>query len=175
MTLVVINGVPRYGLNTFMSELGATGEPLTINGQKRMLFLKQDTQDPLVGAIKLSQAKTTLKSALSRLPALAKELEQPKPVAMIGRRRAPTTWQLALDEIEDTGFDLRPRLRSRITRQFTGPRRAVAAATQPLSQILEPLELDPVSVVDDPDFLSALAMQRNLPQFVKDGLSALYG
>ena len=175
MTLVVINGVPRYGLNTFMSELGATGEPLTINGQKRMLFLKQDTQDPLVGAIKLSQAKTTLKSALSRLPALAKELEQPKPVAMIGRRRAPTTWQLALDEIEDTGFDLRPRLRSRITRQFTGPRRAVAAATQPLSQILEPLELDPLSVVDDPDFLSALAMQRNLPQFVKDGLSALYG
>lgn len=175
ITLVVINGVPRYGLNTFMSELGATGEPLTINGQKRMLFLKQDTQDPLVGAIKLSQAKTTLKSALSRLPALAKELEQPKPVAMIGRRRAPTTWQLALDEIEDTGFDLRPRLRSRITRQLTGPKRVLAAATQPLSQILEPLELDPLSVVDDPDFLSVLATQRNLPQFVKDGLSALYG
>jgi cytosine/adenosine deaminase-related metal-dependent hydrolase len=148
ITLVVINGVPRFGQNTFMSALGATGEALTIDGQKRTLFLKQDTQDPLVGAIKLSQATATLKNALSKLPALAKELEQPKPVAMIGRRRAPTTWQLALDEIEDTGFDLRPRLRSRRSRQLTGPTRRVAAATKPLSQILQPLVLDPLTVAD---------------------------
>jgi hypothetical protein len=174
IALVVINGVPRFGRNTFMSALGATGEALTINGQKRTLFLKQDTQDPLVGTIKLSQAKATLKNALSKLPALAKELEQPKPVAMIGRKRAPTTWQLALDEIEDTGFDLRPRLRSRRSRQLTGPTRRVAAATKPLSQILQPLELDPLTVADDPDFLPVLATQRNLPQFVKDGLPLLY-
>lgn len=175
ITLVVINGVPRFGQNTFMSALGATGEALTIDGQKRTLFLKQDTQDPLVGAIKLSQATATLKDALSKLPALAKELEQPKPVAMIGRRRAPTTWQLALDEIEDTGFDLRPRLRSRRSRQLTGPTRRVAAATKPLSQILQPLELDPLTVADDPDFLASLATQRNLPQFIKDSLPALFG
>lgn len=175
ITLVVINGVPRFGRNTFMSALGATGEALTIDGQPRTLFLKQDTQDPLVGSIKLSQATATLKDALSKLPALAKALEQPKPVAMIGRRRAPTTWQLALDEIEDTGFDLRPRLRSRHSRQLTGPTRRAAEAAKPLSQILQPLELDPLSVVDDPDFLPALAMERNLPQFVKDGLSTLYG
>ena len=175
ITLVVINGVPRFGRNTFMSALGATGEALTIDGQPRTLFLKQDTQDPLVGSIKLSQATATLKDALSKLPALAKALEQPKPVAMIGRRRAPTTWQLALDEIEDTGFDLRPRLRSRHSRQLTGPTRRAAETAKPLSQILQPLELDPLSVVDDPDFLPALATQRNLPQFVKDGLSTLYG
>jgi 5-methylthioadenosine/S-adenosylhomocysteine deaminase len=175
ITLVVINGVPRFGRNTFMSELGATGEALTIDGQKRMLFLKQDTQDPLVGAIKLSQAKATLKNALSKLPALAKELEQPKPIAVIGRRRAPTTWQLALDEIEDTGFDLRPRLRSRRSGQLTGPMRRAAVAAKPLSQILQPLKLDPLTVVEDPDFLPALATQRNLPQFVKDGLPPLYG
>ena len=127
-----------------------------------------------MGAIKLSQAKATLRNALSKLPALAKELEQPKPVAMIGRRRAPTTWQVALDEIEDTGFDLCPRLRSRTTRKLTGPTRRVAAAAKPLSQILEPLELDPLSVVDDPDFLPALSTEQNLPQFVKDGLPLLY-
>ena len=56
LTLVVINGVPRFGRNTFMSALGAKGEALTMDGQKRTLFLKQDTQDPVVGAIKLSQA-----------------------------------------------------------------------------------------------------------------------
>jgi hypothetical protein len=69
LTLVVINGVPRFGRNTFISSLGAIGEPLTINGQKRTPFLKQDTQDPVVGAIKLSQATATLKEALSKLPA----------------------------------------------------------------------------------------------------------
>jgi hypothetical protein len=175
ITLVVINGVPRFGRTTFMSELGAKGEAITIDRQRRTLFLKQDTQDPLVGAIKLSRAKATLKDALSKLPALAKALEQPKPVAIIGRRRAPTTWQLALDEIEDTGFDLRPRLRSRRSGQLTGPSRPAAAAAQPLSQILQPLELDPLTVVDDPDFLQALAAQRNLPQFVKDGLPQLFG
>jgi len=173
LTLVVINGVPRFGRNTFMSSLGAIGEPLTINGQKRTLFLKQDTQDPVVGAIKLSQAMATLKDALSKLPALAKALEKPQPVAAISRRSAPTTWQLALDEIEDTGFDLRPRLRSRRTRQLTGPARRVAAATKPLSQILQPLGLDPLTVADDPDLLPALARERNLPQFVKDGLASL--
>jgi 5-methylthioadenosine/S-adenosylhomocysteine deaminase len=173
--LVIINGVPRFGQNTFMSELNATGESLTINGQKRTLFFKQDTQDPVVGAIKLSQATATLKDALSKLPTLAKELEQPKPVAMIGRKRAPTTWQLALDEIEDTGFDLRPRLRSRHTRQLTGPTRRAPEAAKPLSQILQPLELDPLTAVEDSDFLPALGTQRNLPQFFKDGLPALYG
>jgi hypothetical protein len=105
---------------------------------------------------------------------LAKALEQPQPVAVIGRKSAPTTWQLALDEVEDTGFDLRPRLRSPRTRQLTGPERRTAKATKPLSQILEALELDPLSVVDDPDFLPTLATQRNLPQFVKEGLSSLY-
>ncbi len=174
ITLVVINGVPRFGQNTFMSALGATGESLTIGGQKRTLFLKQDTQDPLVGAMKLSQATATLKDALSKLPALAKELEQPKPIAMIGRRRAPTTWQLALDEIEDTGFDLRPRLRSRRSQQLTGPTRRAAVTAKPISQILQPLKLDPLTVVDDPDFLPALATERNLPQFIKDGLPPIY-
>jgi len=174
LTLVVINGVPRFGRNPLMSALGAIGEPLTINGQKRTLFLKQDTQDPVVGAIKLSQATATLKEALSKLPALAKALEKPQPVAAIGRRSVPPSWQLALDEIEDTGFDLRPRLRSLRTRQLTGPARRVAAAPKPLSQILQPLELDPLTVVDDPDFLPALARERNLPQFVKDGLASHY-
>jgi hypothetical protein len=174
ITLVVINGVPRFGRNTFMSSLGVSGEALTVNGNKRVLFLKQESQDPLVGAIRLSQATSMLKEALSKLPTLAKELEQPKPVALIGRKSAAPTWQLALDELEDTGLDLRPRLRSRGSRKLTGPSRRAAKASKPLSQILQPLELDPLTVADDRDFLRALATQRNLPQFVKDGLPTLY-
>jgi hypothetical protein len=48
------------------------------------------------------------------------------------------------------------------------------AAAKPLSQILQALTLDPLTVADDPDFLATVGMQRNLPQFVKDGLPPLY-
>jgi 5-methylthioadenosine/S-adenosylhomocysteine deaminase len=176
ISLVLINGIPRFGRKPLMTALNASGESLTIDGEARMVFLKQDTQDPLVGAIKLSQAADALEDALSRLPALAKELEKPKPVSAIGRARAPTTWQLALDELEDTGLDLRPRLPSRRGGGLTGPSRRLAAAAvaKPLSQILQVLKLDPLTVADDPDFLPGMATQKNLPQFMKDGLPALY-
>ena len=176
ISLVMINGVPRYGRKPLMTALNATGESLTIGGEARVVFLKQDTQDPLVGALKLSQAAAALEDALSRLPVLAKELEKPKPVSAIGRARAPVTWELALDELEDTGVDLRPRLPSRRGGGLTGPTRRLAAAAvaMPLSQLLKPLKLDPLTVVDDPDFLAGMATQKNLPQFVKDGLPRLY-
>ena len=175
ISLVVINGVPRFGRNPLMTSLNAKGETLTIAGEQRMMFLKQDTQDPLVGAIKLSQAKSDLEDALSKLPALAKALEQPKPTAAIGPKRAAPTWQLALDELEDTGVDLRPRLRDRRSKALTGPKRGMMAkASKPLSQILQPLELDPLTVAGDAEFLASLATQKNLPQFVKDGLPTLY-
>jgi len=174
ISLVVINGVPRFGRDALMEALAAKGEALTIDGEKRTLFLKQDTQDPLVGAIKLSQAMSMLGDALSKLPTLAKALEQPRQVSAIGRARAATTWQLALDELEDTGLDLRPRLQRRNGRGLTGPTRHMKAVAKPLSQILQPLELDPLTVADDAEFLQSLATQRNLPQFVKDGLPTLY-
>ena len=175
ISLVLINGVPRFGRSALMTSLNAKGETLTIDGEQRMVFFKQDTQDPLVGAIKLSQAVSDLADALSRLPALAKALEQPKPVAAIGARSAAPTWQLALDELEDTGVDLRPRLRDRRSKALTGPKRGIVLkASKPLSQILEPLVLDPLTVADDAEFLAALATQKNLPQFVKDGLPTLY-
>ena len=175
ISLVVINGVPRFGRSALMNSLNAKGETLTIDGQQRMVFLKQDTQDPLVGAMKLSRAVSDLEDALSKLPALAKALEQPKLVSAIGARRAAPTWQLALDELEDTGVDLRPRLRDARSRALTGPKREMMLrASKPLSQILEPLKLDPLTVADDGEFLAALATQKNLPQFVKDGLPTLY-
>jgi hypothetical protein len=176
ISLVLINGIPRFGRKPLMTSLNASGESLTIDGEPRTVFLKQDTQDPVVGAIKLSQAAKMLEDALRRLPALAKELEKPKPVAASGRARPAVTWQLALDELEDTGVDLRPRLPSRRGRGLTGPSRRLLAkaAAKPLSQILQALTLDPLTVADDPDFLATVGMQRNLPQFVKDGLPPLY-
>ncbi|MGZ0018608.1 hypothetical protein [Nitrosomonas sp. wSCUT-2] len=47
-------------------------------------------------------------------------------------------------------------------------------AAAPLSAIVQPLKLDPLTVVDDPDFLARIASQKNLPAYVKIGLQALY-
>ena len=39
---------------------------------------------------------------------------------------------------------------------------------------LKPLQLDPITVVDDPGFLGLIAQEANLPAFVKEGLPSLY-
>jgi hypothetical protein len=88
-------------------------------------------------------------------------------------------WSLALDEIRDTGVDLRPRLPFDGPRDFTGPERvsrraAMAIRSTPLSQILGPIELDPLTVADDHDFLSFVERQPNVPEPVRLGLRELY-
>jgi hypothetical protein len=40
--------------------------------------------------------------------------------------------------------------------------------------VLGPLKLDPLTVADDPGWLDAIEAQGNLPDFIKDGLRALY-
>jgi hypothetical protein len=48
------------------------------------------------------------------------------------------------------------------------------AAQAPLSQVLGSLKLDPLTVADDPDFLDRLTRQRNLPDYLKEGLPGLF-
>jgi hypothetical protein len=63
----------------------------------------------------ISQAKATLKNALSKLPALAKELEKPKPVAFPDRasleaafgRFAPKNTAVVVDPVRITSWDHR--------------------------------------------------------------------
>jgi hypothetical protein len=40
--------------------------------------------------------------------------------------------------------------------------------------VLGPLELDPLTVVDDRDFTERLARQRNIPDYLKEGLPDLF-
>jgi 5-methylthioadenosine/S-adenosylhomocysteine deaminase len=137
--LVMINGVARYGLPALMGALGPGGEALRVGGKTRRLFLEQETGDPDVANVSLSAARSTLRAALQDLPELARELEKPK---MKKARQAaldapePVVWSLALDEIQDTGIDLRPRLPFSGPRDFTGPNRvslrAAAAAVNGL-------------------------------------------
>ncbi|MBV6471034.1 MAG: 5'-deoxyadenosine deaminase [Nitrospirae bacterium] len=177
--LVMVNGVARYGLPSLMRGLGAVGEEIRVGGLARQLFLEQVTADPMVGAVTLKAATQVLKEALQRLPELAREREQPGAVpralarSLVRGMPRQEEWTLALDELEDTGVDLRPRLPLAGERELTGPTRVAVRAAEPLSKILIPLELDPLTIADDKAFFLNLEDQPNLPAFVKIGLKAL--
>jgi len=173
ISLVVVNGVPRFGTAALFTALGVTGaETVKIGTATRKLFLKQDTQDPQVGKISLSDATGQLSDALAKLPILARDLEKPKSTASIARASARgPVWQLALDEFQDTGSAVRARMR--LGHAHVGARALAGAGSKPLSQVVEALVLDPLTVASDEDFIPSVALQRNLPAWLKSGLAAL--
>jgi hypothetical protein len=177
--LVMINGVARYGLPAVMTPLSPDDQTVKVGGQARKLYLKQQTSDPDVAGIALSKAASQLSDALLNIAKLAKDVEKPKPAAarkLTLDAAAQPVWTLALDEIQDRGEDIRPRLPFNGPRDFTGPKRAAvkAAASLPLSGILKPIQLDALTVADDADFLDAIEHQPNVPADVRGGLRALY-
>jgi hypothetical protein len=174
--LVMINGIGRYGTPGLMGALGLNGETLRVGGLSRRLFLEQQSADPDVSSVSLRSARTALRKAFRDLPKLARALEQPrklKRIALDAPQRV--VWSLALDEIQPTGFDQRPRLPFRGPRDFTGPDHLVhRAAAQPLSKILQPITLDPLTVADDRNFLAEIGKQPNVPEAIRSGLVELY-
>jgi len=178
--LVMINGVARYGWPEVMTKLAPNDQTISVGGKTRRLFLKQETGDPDVAQVSLSQATDALRDALSDIARLAKETEKANlkaPARRLLDAQAAPVWSLALDEICSCGVELAPRLPYRGPSDFTGPvraPRAIAKAAPPLSDILKPVKLDPLTVADDPGFLNQLTQQPNVPAPIKNGLSALY-
>ncbi len=175
ISLVTVNGVPRFGTSALLTALGVTGaETVKIGAASRKLFLKQDEQDPQVGKISLSDAIGILGEALANLPALARDLEKPQTARAIARTfdSAPV-WELALDELQDTGTAVRARMQ--LDGKMVGARTLAGAGSKPLSQIVKPLVLDRLTVADDADFVPGLGTQKNLPDWLKSELASLLG
>lgn len=171
ISLVVIDGMPRSGNKRLMDNFGLGTEQWRIGSAERVLNLAQETANLVVGALRLSEARDRLREGMGRLPELARRLEEPSRALV-----AETTpqWSLVLDHEEPPGTAIRPHLPFNVA---NGPEALrltdVMAVQPPLSQILEPLELDPLSVADDPSFVDRLSEQRNIPGYVKEGLSTL--
>ena len=163
--LVMINGVPRCGTPALMQDFGITGENFAVGGSARVLNLAQTTEDPDVAPIPLTLAKTRLTKALNALPNLP-----PPPVAKRATKAPPLTWALVLDELVPTGMDVRPHLPLGGHPTMADAKGKVAAK----DPVLTPLKLDPITVVDDSDFLDAIRKEKNLPDYVKEGLPQLY-
>ncbi|NDZ17090.1 amidohydrolase [Variovorax sp. WS11] len=178
LVLVMINGVGRFGDAALMRKLGFAGEALRVGGGSRMLFLAHPAEDPLVQQLTLGAAGERLTRALRGLPALARKAERPRPISPLAMARGgANTWRLALDEILDTGVDLRANLPLRLPGGRTlraAAMRPVFAETKKLSAAVMPLAIDALTVVDDADYLDALDLQKNVPDTIKEGLRDLW-
>lgn len=172
--LVAINGTPRYGTPAMMVTDGPDLELLNVGGEQRVLYLKQETEDPDVSALSFGQAEAKLRDALHNIKEIRLEQEgghapealAAAPDVLDGRPR------LALDEFEQTDFTQRPHLP--LDGIATGPTDRPAIAAQPISSILSPIKLDALTVADDPDFLDRVAAQSNLPEYIAPTLRDLY-
>jgi 5-methylthioadenosine/S-adenosylhomocysteine deaminase len=171
VALVVIDGVPRYGTTTLMSKFSGTSESLRIGRSKRSLNLQQATADPVVGAVSLSEATEQLADGLKRLPELATSrvaigARAATPGAVEGER-----WFLELDHAPFDGTLVRLK-----TPLGVGESAADAASRAAEDETpLIPLDLDPLTIVDDRQFAWNIANQPNLPEPVKQELPKMYG
>ena len=178
--LVAINGTPRYGTPALMVADGLGLESITVGGEPRVLYLTQATEDPDVAALSYGQAWTKLADALHNLKSMRLEQEaaQPEPTGPEALAAAPRLQpghpRLALDEFDHTDFTQRPHLR--LGGAITGPTDKAPAAPPgvPLSSLLSPVELDALTVADDPGWLERVAAETNLPPYLVPGLRTLY-
>jgi 5-methylthioadenosine/S-adenosylhomocysteine deaminase len=172
VSLVAINGVPRYGATRLMAKFGDDVETLQVGRSRRALNLKQATADPVVGAVSLADATERLRDGLRRLPELATSRVEAHGARAAGpNARDDERWFLELDHarFDGTLVRLKPPLGV-----GESPADAAARSAQDATPLI-PLDLDPLTVVDDPRFARLVANQPNLPERLKRELPRLYG
>lgn len=158
LRLVVINGVPRFGTASLMGRLNARGERVAVGGRERWLFLEQQTADEDVRQVSLASAREMLADALERIRELAQAAFMPRAL----RAEVGPGWRLALDELEETDVEMRPRLEFGAAGPTGFARPLLAAGPVQPADLPERIRLDPLTVADDSEFLPLLSRQTNL-------------
>lgn len=172
IVLVAIDGVPRYGAPRLMARFADDLETLRVGRSNRVLNLTEAKADPVVGAISLGEATERLTDGLRRLPELAGSRS-----ATIGARAAVPSavegerWFLELDHARFDGTLIRLKEPLGVGESPADALARAAADDTPLI----PLDLDPLSVMDDGLFASRIGNQPNLPEPVRVELPRLYG
>ncbi|MFE9812714.1 amidohydrolase family protein [Streptomyces sp. NPDC005548] len=163
ISLVVINGVARYGSTGLMRPLTPDGgllEPVSAGvPADRTVQLRQLSADNVVGSLTLAAAVERLDEALADLPGTASRAVEAN---LVRRLEGAPSWRIALDETAPTDSELRPRLpllHTR-TRRPSGPEVGRGDLTAPLQNSIV---LDPLTAGADKGFLDSLQTQLNLP------------
>lgn len=182
ISLVVVNGAPRFGDGSLMGRFDGATEKKKIGNAYKRFNLQQATQDPIVGQLKLSAAEEKLKKALKNLRKVAEKqggLFKRKSVRGITFlepanklvKAAEPEWVLVLDHNEDEGEPMRTHFS--VQGEPSMPMRKMApTAVRP--EDLVPIELDPLTVANDADYFDRMKAQPNLPSYIKTKLKKLY-
>ncbi|MEP7108484.1 MAG: amidohydrolase family protein [Ferruginibacter sp.] len=166
ISLVIINGVPRYGHDTLMNKWTDTKEKIDVNGVNYQVNLKQETADVVVGNLKLKDAVEKLSKGLQDLPNLAKALKVTRHAELsILNAATNPQWFLVLDHNDEVEGN-----KQRLAGTLSAPR----ALSQPLSEIVESMELDKMTVAEDKEFMNTIKAEKNLPKYLKSQLEKMY-
>jgi cytosine/adenosine deaminase-related metal-dependent hydrolase len=159
IALVMIDGKRRYGLPGLMNR-AKNPEPCKIGGSPRLLDLSDASAAPLK-PISLKVARRKLETGLRNLVPLAQHLEKPRTLRAL--RAALPQWTIELEEDEPSGISIRTHFNAAGVPMNKHALDLRAAASVPLSKLLGPLVLDPLTAVDDPDFVANISSHPNVP------------
>ena len=175
LSLVMIDGIRRFGLPRLMPDHPRL-EAWNVAGLRRRMDLRIPETLANASRLTLRQAVDRLQAGLKDLPELAYALEHPPRRMQSAAARARPRWFLELEHEEPAGVSIRTRFRT----EADAPRKlsavvARSAVATPLSKLLRPLKLDPLTVVGDRTFLDRLDAQPNLPAAFKTAIRKAYG
>jgi imidazolonepropionase-like amidohydrolase len=174
VSMVVIGGVPRYGLTSLMQQLGQDGEKLTLraNGATREWTMN------LAGAPDAAVAALTYQDAFDKLKAGLAALPNPEPLPVIAMGEADgggapvEPFKLLLDNDGGEGYASRALLPLTTADVIAD----LWAAAVDLHSLVEPIEIDQLTVAEDAHtYVDRLTAQPHLKPEFKAKLAALYG
>jgi cytosine/adenosine deaminase-related metal-dependent hydrolase len=178
--LVMVGGEPRFGVKELVEPYsdGDQLETVKIGGKSRRLNLHPankiaNQNAPELDDITLAEATQALKDALASLPEIQAVAAPMAAVARAAAAHGRAPVRLALDEIEDTGIEMRPLmgLPGKNKKSLT---KLSAAAVSAQDVALKPVRLDGLTVVDDHRWVKGLGKSKNLPDEMKEALKEAY-
>jgi hypothetical protein len=173
---VIIDGWPRIGQKRQMGKFDIEVEQVKLGSSKRYLYLKNKSPDnPIDIDLTYAEARTKLEGGMASLPQLAVQAEQSDSGIFAGAAGVLTPgthWRIESDHEDRPDSSQRHHLM--FEDETTGGGFFEEAAV-PLSELLEPMELDRATVADDTHYFRKLAVQRNLPEYIKLRLPTFYG
>ena len=178
ISLVLINGEPRFGSQKLMKKLTVKTEKVKIGKLLRLLNLHQESGNEVVGKLLLSEAALKLKKGLGDLKKLSKKMPALK--AMEGPDNSKImvpdsgtnsngtekkSFVLVLDHDGEEGEEIR-------RNPMAGPEMRELLIT--VASEIPSIQLDPLCVANDKKYFKNLQSSPNLPDYIKTGLKKMY-
>ena len=179
ITWTIVDGVPRYGQNRLMNKFDITCERITLGSIVRYLYLVNEDPEMVLDIDKsYKDAKAILEGGLINLPQHAVDLENSNTGIYSGAisvQKDSSHWYIEPDHEDCEDYCLRHQIPYDGHETTGGILDLDSAASKPLSEIVEPIQLDIATILEDSLFFKRLALQPNLPDFIKLGLPIFYG